>query len=79
MHDILVTATEIKNSFGKYLKYVMEGNEVIITKNGTEVARIIPKKEKITFLSGLLRGLLHDEDPDKAREEALEDKYEINA
>ncbi len=79
MSCMAVTATEIKNSFGKYLRYVMEGNEVIITKNGAEVARIIPRQEKITFLSELLRGVLHDEDEDEARREALGNKYEIDA
>ena len=30
---ITTTATDIKNNFGKYLKAVQEGNEIIILKN----------------------------------------------
>ena len=28
-----VTATEMKNNFGKYLKLTMEGEEIIVMKN----------------------------------------------
>ena len=37
------TATEMQNNFGKYLNLVLEGKEVIVTKNGKEVGRFIPK------------------------------------
>ena len=40
---MFATASEIKNNFGQYLKLVMEENgEVIITKNNTRVARLVP-------------------------------------
>ena len=39
----IATATEIQNNFGKYLGMVMQGNEVIVTKNGKEVGRLIPR------------------------------------
>ncbi|MCH4887049.1 type II toxin-antitoxin system prevent-host-death family antitoxin [Acidaminobacter sp. JC074] len=35
-----ITATDVKNSFGKYLQYALDGHEVIITKNGRSVAQI---------------------------------------
>ena len=38
---ITTTATDIQNNFGKYLKAVQEGNEIIILKKGKEVARLI--------------------------------------
>lgn len=38
----VVTATELKQNFGKYLAYVEEFNEVVITKNGAKVARLTP-------------------------------------
>jgi prevent-host-death family protein len=38
----VVTATELKQSFGKYLALVEELNDVVITKNGTKVARLTP-------------------------------------
>ena len=39
------TATEMQNNFGRYLSLVMEGVEVIVTKNGKEVGRFLPKEE----------------------------------
>ena len=36
---ITTTATDIQNNFGKYLKAVQEGNEIIILKKGKEVKR----------------------------------------
>jgi len=41
---MIVTTTEVQNSFGKYLK-LMESNEVIITKNGKKIARLVPYAE----------------------------------
>ena len=35
------TATEVQNNFGKFLKLVQEGQEIVILKNGTELARLI--------------------------------------
>ena len=37
------TATEMQNNFGRYLNLVLSGQEVIVTKNGKEVGRFIPK------------------------------------
>ena len=31
------TATQMQNNFGKYLNLVIEGQEVIVTKNGKEI------------------------------------------
>jgi prevent-host-death family protein len=39
-----ITTTEIQNNFGKYLK-LSKCEDLIITKNGTEVARLIPYQE----------------------------------
>jgi len=38
----IITATELKNNLGKYLDYVMEDNEVIVTKNGHKAVRLTP-------------------------------------
>ena len=38
---ISATATEIQKNFGKYLNLVMNGQEVIVTKNGKEVGRFM--------------------------------------
>jgi prevent-host-death family protein len=72
------TATEMKNNFGRYLNLVMSGQEVIVTKNGREVARFIPKDTAISYLTDSLTGILKgDTDLDEAKKERLKEKYEI--
>ncbi len=39
---IVITATELKQNFGKYLSYVESQNDVVITKNGKKAARLTP-------------------------------------
>lgn len=38
----VVTATEFKTNLGKYLDYVIDNNEVIITKNAKKAVRLTP-------------------------------------
>lgn len=42
---MLVPTTEIQNSFGKYLK-LAHCEEIVITKNGKKVAKLVPYQEK---------------------------------
>lgn len=56
-----VSTTEIQNNFGKYLKLAMEGKEIIILKNGKEVARLISHEKSISFLSDSLLGVLKED------------------
>ena len=60
-----ITATELKKNLGKYLDYVNENNEVIITKNGEKSVRMTP------YLSDYDRYHLM-----QVREEALDYQYE---
>ena len=39
---VVVTATEFKQNFGKYLDYTEAQNDVVITKNGSKIARLTP-------------------------------------
>lgn len=39
---LIVTATELKQNFGKYMALVEQQEDVVITKNGTKVARLTP-------------------------------------
>ena len=72
------TATEIQNNFGKYLRTIMEGNEVIVTKNNKEVARFIPMETAAAYLTDSLTGILKGkQDAKSARKERLSAKYEI--
>lgn len=66
------SATEVQNNFGKYLQFAMDSGEVIILKNGKEVARLISKEKTVSFLTDSLRGVLHADYDDKAiREERI--------
>jgi len=72
-----VTSTEMQNNFGRYLHMVMNGGEVIITRNGKEVGRFIPREAAVSYLTDSLTGVLSgDTDIDQAREEKLKEKYE---
>lgn len=72
------TATEMQNNFGRYLSIVMSGSEVIVTKNGKEVGRFVPKDTAISYLTDSLTGILSgDHDLDQVKAERLREKYEI--
>ena len=73
------TATEMQNNFGRYLTIVSGGKEVIITKNGKEVARLIPRNAAVSYLTDSLSGILKgDVDLRQAKEERLREKYETS-
>ena len=72
------TATEMQNHFGRYLSLVMDGIEIIVTKNGREVGRFLPKDATVSYLTDSLTGILKaDADLDQAKEERLREKYAI--
>lgn len=73
---LTVTATDIQNNFGKYLQAVQLGNEIIILKNGTEVARLISKEKSVSFLTDSLTGVLKNSYNEKAAREERASKYE---
>lgn len=67
---------EIQNNFGRYLNLVMSGQEVIVTKNGREVGRFIPKNAAVSFSTDSLTGILkEDKDLDRIKAERLAEKY----
>ena len=73
------TATEMKNNFDKYLNMILDGNMVIITKNGKEVGRFIPKDAAVSFLTDSLTGILSsDTEIDTAKAGELKKKYAYN-
>ena len=72
------TATEMQNNFGRYLSLVMDGIEIIVTKNGKEVGRFLPKDATVSYLTDSLTGILKaDVDLDQAKEERLREKYAV--
>lgn len=72
------TATEMQNNFGRYLNLVMSGKEIIVTKNGREVGRFIPKDAVVSYLTDSLTGILSGNyDLDEVKAERLKEKYEV--
>ena len=75
---IMATATQMQNNFGKYLSMVQGGSEVIVTRNGKEIGRFIPKEKSVSYLTDSLAGILKQNiNPDMAKMDRLKDKYEI--
>lgn len=75
---ITATATAMQNNFGRYLNLVMSGQEIIVTKNGKEVGRFIPKEAAVSHLTDSLTGILKEKnDLAKIKEEDLKAKYGI--
>ena len=75
---ITATATAMQNNFGRYLNLVMSGQEIIVTKNGKEVGRFIPKEAAVSYLTDSLTGILKEKnDLAKINEEDLKAKYGI--
>ena len=72
---MVVTATEFKTNFGKYLELVAQ-EDIFITRNGKTIAKVInPQVSAVDSLRGLLKNAPSDLDMDFVREERLL-KYE---
>lgn len=56
---MIVNATEFKTRVGKYLE-IVDKEEVVITRNGREVAKLVPITKKGTPNADFLYGLLAD-------------------
>lgn len=74
-----VSATDIQNNFGQYLQAVQSGDEIIILKNGKEVARMVSNIAAISFLSDSLVGVLkNDYDEKEIIQESIEKRESID-
>ena len=74
---MIVTATEFKTNFGKYLDLLAK-EDIFITRNGKTVAKVInPQVSAVDSLRGMLKNAPSDIDMDSLREERLS-KYEDN-
>ena len=65
LNMIIATTTEVQNNFGKYLNLVQTGDEVIVLKNGKEIARLISYQKGVSFLTDSLVGVLSNDYDDK--------------
>ena len=78
MITAIATATEMQNNFGRYLNLVMSGQEIIVTKNGREVGRFIPKDAAVSYLTDSLTGILKENyNLDEVKEQRLREKYDL--
>lgn len=74
---MIVTATEFKTNFGKYLD-LLSKEDIYITRNGKTVAKVInPQISAVDALSGILKDVDDDIDKEYLREERLS-RYENN-
>jgi len=67
---MLVTATEFKNNIGKYLLIVAD-EEIIITKNGKNIAKLSKATQDKVELAKSLFGIIP---PDTSLEQAKEER-----
>jgi prevent-host-death family protein len=79
-HDMIVTATEFKTNIGKYLA-LADSEDVLITKNGRSVAKLVTARDARTSALRSLRGMLKGSDAtlESIREERLAKYGESNA
>jgi prevent-host-death family protein len=69
---VIVNSTDIQNNFGKYLE-LASGQEIVITKKGIPIARLLGMNETVSFLSDRLVGLVPPgADENGAKAERLE-------
>jgi prevent-host-death family protein len=65
---MIINSSDFQNNVGKYLE-LAEGQEIVITRNGTPVVRLLGMNKAMSFLSDRLVGLIPsgiDEDAEKA-------------
>jgi antitoxin (DNA-binding transcriptional repressor) of toxin-antitoxin stability system len=73
--SMIVTATEFKTNFGKYLDLIVQ-EDIFITRNGKTIAKVVnPHVSAVDSLRGMLKNVPSDIDSDSLREERLS-KYE---
>lgn len=77
---MIITETEFKTNFGKYLEMItLSEEDIFITKNGKTVAKVSnPQISAVDKISGILAGLVPDNfDNSDIRRERLK-KYEVD-
>ena len=62
---MIVNSTKVQNNFGKYLELASR-QEIVITKNGTAVARLIGTGVQKKSLSEQLRGIIPSDVDEKS-------------
>jgi len=62
---MIASSTDVQNNFGKYLE-LAAGQEIVITRNGCAVARLIGINVQKKSLSEQLRGIIPADVDEKA-------------
>lgn len=63
---LTANATEVQNNFGRFLQLAIDEDEVVILKNGKEVARIVSRAKTVSFLTESLLGVIPNDFDEKA-------------
>ena len=60
---MIITATELKTNFGKYLEIIaLSQEDIFITQNGKTIAKVSnPQISAVDKISGILSGLVSSE------------------
>ena len=75
MTNETISVTEFRKNFNKHLEMIKDGNEIIITKYGKEVGRLIPYKKTVSCLTDSLIGIVKsDYDLEALKTNALNKK-----
>ena len=61
----VATAAAVREDFDKYLADVQDSGEIIITKDGKPVARLLSHDKAVSFLAEQLAGILKNNYDDK--------------
>ena len=66
----VATDEEFQKDFDNYLRAVLYGDEIVLTRDGREIARVLPHGKVLSTLSESMLGILkHDYDDKAVREE----------
>ncbi len=56
----IASSTDLRKYLCEYLRFVECRGEVIVTKNGKEIGRLIPKEKSLSYLTDSLTGILKE-------------------
>lgn len=73
----IATDVEFKNNFDRYIQSMIDGNEIIIKKDGKQIGRLVPQGKVMESLTDQLVGIISDKyDLDDEKTEYLKKKFE---
>ena len=79
MLTMMATVNVMQKNFPKYIAPILKRYEVVITDNGKEIGKFVPKVKSATPLTDSMIGILKSEDSvEEERENYLRQKYEID-